>query len=95
MTVEKLTLEQIENLEKNMLIPTDIAGYLGADTYAFTIQAKQDSSKLPFPVMIIGNRVKIPKVPFVKVMRGEMFFQRAKDVDIWSLFFSEQNNPAS
>jgi hypothetical protein len=31
----------------------------------------QDPSKLGFPVIVAGRRVKVPKAPFIKYMRGE------------------------
>lgn len=69
------TLEDIENLPKNTLSPCDICEYLGADPHVFRITARKDrkehTDSFGFPVMILGNRIKIPKDAFVAFMRGK------------------------
>ena len=65
-----MTLEEIEALPKEMLTPTDIAGYIGCQPYAINVRVKKVKNPFPFPVIVIGNRVKIPKAPFIKAMRG-------------------------
>ncbi len=69
------TLEEIEALPKDMLTPADVAGYLRCDPYAINVRAKKYAQPFPFPVIVIGSRVKIPKFPFLKTMRGEMASQ--------------------
>jgi hypothetical protein len=69
------TLEEIEAAPKALLAPGDISEYLQIDAQAFRIQAREDkknrTDSFGFPVIVIGNRVKIPKEPFVKFMKGE------------------------
>lgn len=69
------TLEDIEKIPKALLAIMDIRDYLGIDANAFRKQAHKDkknhTDSFGFPVMVIENRVKIPKEPFVKFMRGE------------------------
>lgn len=67
---EKITLEEIEALPKEMLVPTDIASYLGCNPYSINVAIKK-GAKFPFPVILMGSRVRIPKTPFIKAMRGE------------------------
>lgn len=64
-------LARIEMLPKNMLVPTDVCKYLGCCAYSINIATRDGKNPFPFPVIRIGNRVKIPKIPFVKVMQGE------------------------
>ena len=66
-----LTLEEIEALPKEMLIPTDIAHILGCNPYTINICARDGKNPFPFPIIRMGTRVRIPKKPFVKAMRGE------------------------
>ena len=66
-----ITLEQIEALPKDMLIPTDIAGYLGCSPYTINVVTRDGKNPFPFPVIRLGTRVKIPKIPFIRAMRGE------------------------
>ncbi len=67
-----LTLDEIEALPQNMLTPKIAAMYLNCDPNIIRLQAHVDPSKLGFQVSVIGSRVKIPKIPFVKYMRGEL-----------------------
>ena len=66
-----MTLEDLEKLEKEMLIPTDIAPILGCSPYAINVATKDGKNPFPFPVIRMGTRVRIPKRPFIKAMRGE------------------------
>lgn len=64
------TLEEIEACGKTMLVPTDVAGYLGCEPYSINLQAKADPASLGFPVILMGNRVRIPREGFVRFCRG-------------------------
>ena len=65
------TLEEIEKLPKEMLVPSDIAKYLGCSPYTINVATRDGKNPFPFPVIRIGSRVRIPKIPFIKAMRGE------------------------
>lgn len=64
-------LERIEALDKDMLVPTDIAKYLGCSPYTINVATRDGKNPFPFPIIRMGTRVRIPKVPFLKAMRGE------------------------
>ncbi len=68
----ELTLKDIENLDREYLIPKDIAPILGVDQYSINIQVKHDKkngiNSFPFPTMLIGTRVKIPRQAFLEAM---------------------------
>ena len=64
-------LRRIEALEKDMLVPTDVCKYLGCSSYTINIVTRDGKNPFPFPVIRLGSRVKIPKEPFLKAMRGE------------------------
>lgn len=64
------TLEEIEVLDKEMLVPTDVAGFLGCTPYTINVATRDGNNPFPFPVIRIGNRVRIPKRLFVAAMRG-------------------------
>lgn len=64
-------LERIEALPKDMLVPTDVAKYLGCAPYSINVATRGGRNPFPFPVIRIGSRVRIPKMPFIKAMRGE------------------------
>ena len=72
MTSEKSKeLDRIAALNKEMLVPTDICKYLGCCAYSINIATRDGKNPFPFPVIRLGSRVKIPKTPFLKAMRGE------------------------
>lgn len=64
-------LARIEALPKDMLVPTDICKYLGCSAYTINVATRDGKNPFPFPVIRMGTRVRIPKLPFLKAMRGE------------------------
>ena len=64
-------LERIEALPKEMLVPTDICKYLGCSAYTINVATENGKNPFPFPVIRMGRRVRIPKAPFIKAMRGQ------------------------
>ena len=65
-------LARIEALPKEMLVPTDICKYLGCSAYTINVATKDGKNPFPFPVIRMGTRVRIPKQPFIRAMRGEL-----------------------
>ena len=67
-----MTLEQISKLDRDYLIPSDIAPILGVAQYSICVQVREDkkngTSSFPFPTIRIGSRGKIPKLPFLEAM---------------------------
>lgn len=67
-----MTLEQIMNLDREFLIPADIAPILGVSQYNINVQVKEDKkngiNSFCFPTMLIGSRVKIPRRAFIEAM---------------------------
>ena len=67
-----MTMQEIRISNKDCLIPSDIAEVLGCDKYLINLQVKQDkelgTNSFPFPTILIGSRVKIPRIPFLKAM---------------------------
>lgn len=66
-----MDLHDIEKIDREYLLPREVAEVLGADPQDIRVQAKQDASRLGFPVVIIGSRLKIPKQPFINFFRGK------------------------
>ena len=60
-----MTLDEITRSTKEMLSPADIAKVLGADPYGINRMARDNPRALGFAVMVIGNRVKIPRRAFL------------------------------
>ena len=64
------TLQEIRECGKEILVPEDIMGLLRCDSQSINMQAKEDPSKLGFPVIVMGSRVRIPKAGFIKFCEG-------------------------
>ena len=64
-------LSRIEALPKDMLVPADIAKFLGCTPYTINVVTEDGKNPFPFPVIRMGRRVRIPKIPFIKAMKGE------------------------
>ena len=67
-----MTMQEIMNLDREFLIPADIAPILGVSQYNINIQVKQDKAtgknSFCFPTILIGSRVKIPRRAFIEGM---------------------------
>ena len=74
-----MTIEEMRTSEKSFLIPTDVCEVLGCAPYSINVQAKEDPRKLGFPVSVIGTRVKIPRVAFIKWMEGTGMWDNVPD----------------
>ena len=62
------TLNEIKAMDKEVLVPDDIAPIIGCNPHWIRIMARTEPEKLGFPVICIGNRVKIPRRAFVNFM---------------------------
>ena len=69
---ENEELRRIEALPKEMLVPKDICKYLGCSSYTINVATRDGKNPFPFPIIRIGSRVRIPKIPFIKAMKGEL-----------------------
>ena len=65
-----MTLEEIRAIDREYLLPREVAAVLGTDPYSISVWAKQRPEELGFPVIRIGTRTKIPKRAFLKYMEG-------------------------
>ena len=65
------TLAEIEALPVEVLSCAQISKVLCSNPSSIHDQAVANPSRLGFPVIVHGTRVKIPKAPFIKFMRGE------------------------
>lgn len=63
--------EQMRRLletQRDYFTPAEVAAVLCAEPHAIRILAREHPERLKFPVLVIGNRVKIPRQPFLKFM---------------------------
>ena len=64
------TLEEVRASSRDVLTPADVAPVLGCDPHYIRVAARQCPERLGFPVVLIGNRTKIPRIAFIKFMEG-------------------------
>lgn len=65
-----MTIDEIRSSTKDMLTPSDIAPVLGCHPYSLNVAAKADIKVLGFPASLIGTRLKIPRVGFLRWYDG-------------------------
>lgn len=63
-----MTIAEIKASDKPLLFPADIAGVLQMDAQAVRDTAAKDPDALGFPVIRIGTRTKIPRIPFLRYL---------------------------
>lgn len=65
-----MTLDELKAMDKSVIPPKIAALFLRCDPYSINVQAKKCPDQLGFPVTMIGNRVKIPRLAFIKYLEG-------------------------
>lgn len=63
-----MTLDDIKAIDREFLTPAQVAEILNCSAHGIRIWARQKPEQLGFPVCVIGHRIKIPKVPFLRFM---------------------------
>jgi len=61
-----MTLEEMKDSTKLFLTPTEVAPVLGADPHTIRCTARQRPDLLGFEFTFSGNRMKIPRIPFLR-----------------------------
>ena len=70
-----MTLDDLEKIEREFLVPNDVAQILGCDPYNINVQARKDqlngTKSFPFPVIMIflpgrgifSSMMALPEIP--------------------------------
>ena len=61
-----MTLDEIKKCDKAFLLAQDVAPVLGSSAQTIRVAARVGA--LNFPYLFTGNRLKIPRIPFLKFM---------------------------
>ena len=64
-------LEKIKASEKFFLTPAEVAPVLGSDPQSIRLAARHQD-QLGFPYSVVGTRVKIPRIPFLRFLGIEV-----------------------
>ena len=62
---------ELEKMTRETISCEAAADVIGCNPQLLRIQARQCPQALGFPVIVIGNHVKIPRRPFIAFMRGD------------------------
>lgn len=65
-----MTLDDVRAIEREYLLPREVAEVLGTDGQSIRVTARQAPERLGFPTICVGHRVKIPKRAFIDYMTG-------------------------
>lgn len=60
--------ELVSRVDREWFTVTEISGVLNAAPQTLRITARQRPELLGFPVIVSGNRVKVPRIPFLRFM---------------------------
>jgi len=70
--MEYLTLKELEQIDRDYFVPNQICGVLGCDPHYIRLQAQRRPEALGFNVIVMGSRIRIPKIPFLQYIRGSV-----------------------
>ncbi len=68
MAQKKTTLQDVIAQDKAFLTPVEVGDVLGCDPHTLRVTARQRPELMNFPFTIQGNRVKFPRIPFLRFM---------------------------
>lgn len=67
-----MTVEQMLKSNKVTLSPADVSEAIACDPRYIRAAAKTNPESLGFPVMLIGNSTRIPRIPFLRFLGYEV-----------------------
>lgn len=65
-------IEQLQAMDKTFLSPREISPILGSDPQTIRVTARQRPDLLGFPFTFVGNRMKIPRLPFLQFLGAQI-----------------------
>ena len=75
------TLDDLISMDKPFLTPADIAGVLGFNPQTIRVTARQRPDLIGFDFTFVGNRMKIPRIPFLRFMCVDISITPNSDTD--------------
>jgi len=65
-----MTLDELRALDTATISAEQAASVLNCNAQVIRIQARQHPEQLGFPVIVLGKRMKIPRLPFIECLTG-------------------------
>ena len=66
-----MTLTDLEQLSAPTITPAQAGAVLGIDPNTIRWQARDNPTALGFPVIVVKSRTYIPRLPFLRFLKGE------------------------
>lgn len=66
------TVAELQACDKPFLSPDDVSGVLGSNPHSIRVMARQQPDMVGFPFTFVGNRMKIPRIPFLRFLGAEV-----------------------
>lgn len=63
-----MTVSEIQAANKPYLTPVEVSEVLECDPQAIRLAARDNPGQLGFPVVRVGKRTKIPRIPFLRFL---------------------------
>lgn len=65
------TMADLKKRTDATITPAEAAAVLGMAPHWLRLMARERPGKLGFPVIVYGNRCRIPRIPFIRYLEGE------------------------
>lgn len=65
-----MTLDEIKLMADEVITPYVAAKVLKCNPQWIRVTARKNRKLLGFPIIIVGNRIKIPRLAFIRFMEG-------------------------
>lgn len=66
-----MSIEELERMDTPVITPAVAASFLKCNPHWIRVAARQKPGLLGFPVSVVGNRTKIPRIPFIQFLKGQ------------------------
>lgn len=66
-----MTLNELREYPREFLTPAEVAPILGCDPQDIRVQARLAPERLGFNVAVVGTRVKVPRLAFIRWLEGQ------------------------
>lgn len=61
-------LKALQESDKTFLTPQEVSAVLGSDPQTIRVTARQRPDLIGFKFTFVGNRMKIPRIPFLRFL---------------------------
>lgn len=74
-----MTIDELRAIPRSYLLPIEVASILECTPQLIRNAARTKPQTLGFPVVVVGRRTKIPKLPFIAFMEGKAAVEKVRE----------------